>query len=132
MHITEDLKNNLIEFQTNVWHGYIHQKTGEVFLLIGSYEFIAGVDHKELMERIYYENKDQPIMITGLPPQPMIPKGDQNLLTEEALRRYIPLDNKILARNFLGKGIRKHIQEIAGYEPRPLQQSGKQLESVES
>jgi len=113
MQITEDLKQNLVEFRTNVWHGYIHQKTGEVFLQLGSYEFIAGVNRKELRERIYYENKDQPIIIEGLPPQPMTPKGDQNLLTEEALRRYIPRDNKILASYFLEKGIRQTIQEVA-------------------
>jgi hypothetical protein len=132
MIITESLKNNLVGFQNNIWNGYINPETGEVFLELNTYTFVAGVSTEELTQRIHYENKDQPIVITGLPPRPMVPEGMQNLLTEEALRRFIPYDNKNLARNFLSKGVRRHLQEIAGREPRPIQQPKKQLQSVEN
>jgi hypothetical protein len=112
MQITEDLKQNLVEFSTNVWHGYIHQKTGEVFLLVDSYAFVAGIRAKTLLARIDAENKDQPIVIE-LPPRPGVPKGEQNLLTEEAMRRFMPLDNNRLASYCLEKGIRQTIQEVA-------------------
>lgn len=111
---------NLISIKHEGVEIYVDNATGETYTTIAGYSRMSGLTRQAVQKRLQGCNSEQ------LKTAEVYTEGGLqgcNLITEDLMSEWLPLDNPELTTKLIKLGVRKFLQTLAGFMFQPVNES---------